>query len=72
MSGPLKSHFQGRAFHTLSNNIFFLQPVRAEVLLTPFQTIFLFFQPARAELTHPLKEYFIPPAKAEKLFDVAF
>ena len=45
---------QGRAFHTLSNNILFLQPVWAEILFTPFQAIFLFFQPARTELLHTL------------------
>ena len=58
----LNSFGQSRKLlHTLSKNILFLQPVRAEILLTPFQTIFLFFQPARA-FTHPLKEYFISPA----------
>ena len=33
---------KGRAFHTLSNNILFLQPVRAEILFAPFEPIFYF------------------------------
>ena len=44
---------QGRAFHTLSNNILFLQPVRAEILFHTFSKIILFSQPAKAVLSTP-------------------
>ena len=49
--------------HTLSNIILFLQLVWAEILLTPFQAIFLFFQPARAELLHTLSKNILTPFK---------
>ena len=54
--------------HTLSNIILFLQPVRAELLFTPFQAIFLFFQPARAELLHTLSKNILTPFQTIFLF----
>ena len=49
---------QSRAFHTLSNNILFLQPVRAEILFHTFSKIILFSQPAKAELSTPSQTIF--------------
>ena len=48
---------QGRAFHTLSNNILFLQPARAEILLTPSENI-KFFWPIRREVFKPSQGIF--------------
>ena len=48
---------QGRAFHTLSKNILFLQPARAEILLTPSENI-KFFRPIRREFFKPSQGIF--------------
>ena len=49
---------QGRAFHTLSNNILLLQPVGAEILFHTFSKNILFSQPAKADLSTPSQTIF--------------
>ena len=47
---------------SFSNNILFLQPARAEVLLTPSKNIKNALSQPGQSFPHPLKQYFIPPA----------
>ena len=56
---------QERVFQTLSRNIFFLKPARAEILLTPSKNI-KFFWPIRREFFIPSQGIFYSSSQPEQ------